>query len=126
MEDSVIREWDTGATRNSVTDKYNYEGFLSPIVLEAFAKYMHKNRFLEDGSIRDGDNWQKLFGNTLKEHTDVCIDSLLRHVMDLWLLHRGYPAREGLDDALCGIMFNSMAYYYGVLLGRMDSEDDSD
>ena len=38
---------------------------------------------------------------------------------------RGYPAREDLDDA-CGIMFNLMAYYYGVLLGRMDGEDDSD
>lgn len=58
----IVREFDTGANRDLDEDKYDYEGFLNPKVLEAYAKYMHKHRYLKDGSIRDSDNWQILFG----------------------------------------------------------------
>jgi hypothetical protein len=107
-----VREFDTGANRDIDDDKLDYEAFISPKVLEAYAKYMHKNRFLKDGSIRAGDNWQKGFGD---EHYSVCMKSLSRHFMDLWLLHRGYEARESMEDALNGIMFNVMAYYFKYL-----------
>lgn len=110
-----IRKFNTGATRDSNEGKYDYEGFLSPIVLEAYGKYMHKHRKQSDGSLRDSDNWQKGFGDN---HFSVCIKSLWRHFHDLWMEHRGNKSREGLDDAICGMMFNIMAYYHKVLVDR--------
>ena len=102
-----IRTFETGANRDTDTDKLDYEGFLSPIVLQRFAEYMHKNRKLKDGSYRDSDNWQKMFGES---HKNVCMKSLVRHTMDLWLIHRGHPARSDEEEACCAIMFNAMAY----------------
>ena len=110
-----MRKWDNGATRDADNDKLDYEAFFSPIVLKAFAEYMHKNRFQKDGSVRTGDNWQKGFG---EEHLSVCMKSGTRHFMDWWLLHRGYDARENIDDALAGIMFNVMAYWFKILKDR--------
>lgn len=121
MTKDLIREFETGANRDLDLDKLDYEGFYSPIVLEAFAKYMNKNRHLKNGDVRESDNWQKFFGNG-KEHYNVCIKSGTRHFMDWWLLHRGYSAREEIDDALCGLMFNVMAYYHKILVDRIENE----
>lgn len=106
------RTFKTGANRNADLDKIDYEGFLSPIVLEAFGKYMHKHRHLADGTLRDSDNWQKMFGD---DHYTVCMKSLLRHVHDLWMEHRGYKSRDGVEEAINGALFNLMAYYYKYL-----------
>jgi hypothetical protein len=54
-----MREFETGATRNPEEGKLDYEGFLSPLVLECYAKYMHEHRLQSDGKLRDSDNWQK-------------------------------------------------------------------
>ena len=35
--------------------------------------------------------------------------------MDWWLEHRGYKSREGLEDALMGVLFNVMGYTFEVL-----------
>lgn len=110
-----MRKFKSGATRDNDETKYDYEGFLSPLVIEAYGKYMHKHRKQADGKLRDSDNWQKGFGDN---HFDVCIKSLWRHFMDLWREHRGLPSREGLDDAICGILFNVMAYYHKILADR--------
>jgi hypothetical protein len=107
-----VRKFLTGATRNTDKDKYDYEGFLSPVVLERFAKYMHKHRIQPDGKLRDSDNWQKGMPK------DVYIKSLFRHFMDLWKAHRGYSSRDGIEDALCGIMFNTMGYLYNIIEER--------
>ena len=107
-----IRRFKTGATRDNLNGKIEYEGFLSPIVLEEFGKYMNKHRVQKDGKIRESDNWQKLFG---KEHYQVCADSLLRHVIDFWLFHRGFKGRDTIKDALCGIMFNAQGYLFKLL-----------
>lgn len=112
-----IRKWDSGATRDTSEHKLDYDGFFSPIVLQRFAEYMNKHRVQSDGGLRDADNWQKLFG-TPEEHKKVCMQSLLRHVMDLWLFHRGYEGRDTKEEALCAIMFNSMAYLYAELTNK--------
>lgn len=111
-KEKSIREFKTGATRDKEKDKLDYEGFLSPIVLKAYANYMHKHRLQTDGKLRDSDNWQRLFGD---KHDDVCMKSLARHFMDLWLEHRGFKSRDGKKDALFGIMFNAMAYLFKML-----------
>ena len=109
MSKEIVRTFNTGANRDIDTDKLDYEGFLNPQVLKMYAEYMHKNRHLSDGTVRDSDNWQKGFGEG-QQHFDVCMKSLTRHFMDLWQLHRGYEAREDINDAICGILFNTMAY----------------
>ena len=118
-EKSQIRKFDTGASRDSDEGKYDYEAFLSPLVIESYAKYMHKNRKMADGSLREGDNWQAGFGD---KHYDVCMKSGFRHFIDLWMEHRKLKSREGIDNAICGILFNVMAYYHKLLEDRMKNE----
>ena len=74
---SKVRKFESGATRDTDEGKLDFEGFLSPLVLERFARYMHKNRVQSDGSLRDSDNWQNLFG---EDHYAVCMKSLWRHL----------------------------------------------
>ncbi len=113
---SKIRQFDTGANRDAEDGKYDYSGFLDPAVLRAFAGYMHGCRQLPDGSMRDAGNWKK--GMPL----DAYIRSMLRHVMDLWLIHEGHNATRPesgesvtLSDALGGIMFNCQGYWSEIL-----------
>ena len=54
----MIRSFDTGATRDTEEGKLDYEGFFTPRVLEAYARYMNFNRTMRDGSIRASDNWR--------------------------------------------------------------------
>jgi len=114
-----MRTFATGATRDDDDYKLDYEGFLSPIVLECFAEYMHIHRTQPDGTMRDSDNWQKGMPRC------TFIKSLWRHFMDLWLIHRGFSerARDDVKTALCGIIFNAMGYLYEVLLDRDVGED---
>lgn len=101
-----MRKFDTGATRDVDTNKYDYEGFLSPLVVERFGEYMNKNRLQKDGNLRDSDNWQK--GIPFEAY----IKSGWRHFMSWWLIHRGNPANETLEEALCALLFNVQGYLH--------------
>lgn len=113
MEDTGIkRTFDTGATRDTGQDKLEYAGFLSPTVLRRFAEYMHKNRFLRDGSMRASDNWQKGIPLSVYEQ------SLWRHFMDFWALYRGHPEcaeEKDMQTVLCALMFNVMGFLHETL-----------
>ena len=105
-----MREFDTGATRDTDEDKLDYEGLLSPLALERYAQYLHAHRKQADGKMRDSDNWQK--GLPIKE----CVKSMIRHVVDIWKLNRGYSVvdqRDGhfisMEEALCANIFNSFS-----------------
>jgi hypothetical protein len=111
----VMRTFGTGATRDLDASKYDHEAFLSPLVIEAFGRYMHRKRQMADGSLRDGDNWQK--GIPLSSY----IKSAWRHLLDWWKLHRGYQASETIEDALCAIMFNAMGYLHEHLKAKGES-----
>ena len=113
LKTGVLRQFETGATRDTDTNKYDYEGFLHPLVLQRYAEYMHKHRVQKDGSLRDSDNWQK--GMPLS----VYIKSLYRHFMDVWKGHREiYSDGHYLEDALCGVLFNTMGYLATLLKTR--------
>ena len=107
-----MRNFDSGATRNSDEGKYDYEGFISPLVLERYAQYMNKHRKQADGKLRDSDNWQKGFGD---KHLDVCMKSAWRHFMDMWKQHRGYKGHDTLEDSICALRFNLDAYLHKIL-----------
>lgn len=103
-----MRKFDSGATRNDDTENLDYEGFLSPLALKAFAEYMHKHRKQADGELRASDNWQKGIPK------EAYMKSGFRHFMDWWLEHRGSESREGMEDALCGLLFNVFGYLHEI------------
>lgn len=113
---SETRTFASGASRNSDNGKYDYEGFLSPLVIERFGAYMHKHRHLEDGSLRDSDNWQKGIPKS------AYMQSAWRHFLDWHLEHRGYSSREGLEDALCALIFNAQGYLHEILKEKYERE----
>jgi len=95
---------------------------MSPIVLKRFAEYMDLHRKQTDGVLREPDNWQKLFGD---KHEDVCMDSLYRHLMDVWLINKGFKseAREDIESALCAILFNAQAWLFKVLMDKQERKN---
>src|SRR5262245_61642454 len=106
-----LRTFDTGANRDSDHSKLDFESFLSPAVLHEFAEYMHGKRHLPDGTMRDGDNWQK--GIPIP----VYMKSLTRHFMDLWKHHRGFGfyTSEDVKTALAGLFFNVQGYWHETI-----------
>lgn len=105
-----MREFESGANRDSDEAKLDYEGCLSPNVLMRFAEYMREHQHTASG-LRDSDNWQK--GIPLK----VYMKSLSRHYMDLWLFRRGAITLtdKQLEDTVCAIMFNVQGYLFETL-----------
>lgn len=111
-----MRTFKTGATRDNEEGKLDYEGFLSPLVMERFAEYMDKHRTQADGEIRDSDNWQKGIDK------DAYMKSSWRHYMDWWKEHRGYKSREGMEESICAIIFNANGYLYEILKEKQCSK----
>ena len=99
-----MRTFQSGATRDSDHEKLDFDGFLSPEALLAFAKYMHKHRIQADGTPRAADNWKK--GIPLEAYRK----SMWRHFFDAWygLHYREQPGATTVDtqDALCALLFN--------------------
>ncbi len=117
-----MRTFNSGATRDNDETKPDYEGYLSPLVIQRFGEYMTKHRKQADGKMRDSDNWQK--GIPIAAY----LKSLWRHLVDLWAMHRE-PNPEYQDDditdcdmeeALCAIIFNASGYLHEML--KADSE----
>lgn len=114
-DSGTIRQFATGATRDTAAGKHDYDGFLSPLVIEAFGTYMDFNRLQPNGATRDSDNWQK--GIPLP----VYVKSGWRHFVDWWREHRGYASHEGFVWALCGLLFNVNGYLHEYLKAHPDA-----
>ena len=112
-----LRTFESGAIRDTDRGKLDYEGFLSPVVLRRFAEYMNDHRTLPDGTLRDSDNWQAGFP------PDVLMKSGFRHFMDWWGCHRGDSGGEDpdIEEAICALLFNGMAYLHGLLADKVSS-----
>jgi len=103
-----MRVFATGAIRDDDNDKLDFEGFLSPCVLTRYAEYMQKHQQLPGGTKRLSDNWQQ--GIPVNDY----MKSLLRHVFDVWLIHR--QQKDGdLEESLCATIFNAMGYLFEIL-----------
>ncbi len=116
--DERIREFDTGAYRDTDDSKLDYEACLSPIVLKRYAEYIAKKREVpiwKEKGVRPDDNWQ------MGIPRESYIKSKLRHLINTWMIHRGFPALDekgnkvDLEEALCAEMFNTMGYLFELL-----------
>jgi len=130
-----MREFETGATRDTDEDKLDYEGYFSPLVLERFAQYMQKNQTQSDGKQRTSDNWQKGIPKA------AYMKSAWRHFIEWWKLYRRPPYvppeleldsplvlpeldqmeslhRLQLEEALCALLFNVQGYLHELLKGE--------
>lgn len=101
------RLFSTGATRDADDNKLDYEGFLSPQVLAAYAVYMHgcRSRNIPPGEkLRSSDNWQKGIPK------EAYVKSLIRHVFEAW---QSWRLNGKIPRAtLCAIMFNVMGFLH--------------
>lgn len=121
-----MASFETGATRNRDEHKYDYEGFLSPSVIERYGEYMNSHRHQKDGSLRDSDNWQ--LGIPIPRY----VKSLWRHFFDVWKLYRGMTAIDpdsnepvDMEKALCGVIFNASGMLHETLKKRNKHEENS-
>lgn len=101
-----MRTFETGATRDTDANKPDYEGFLSPLVIERFGQYMMQHQTQADGNLRDSDNWQK--GIPLNQY----MKSMMRHFIEVWSIHRGWAIQDMLEEAICALLFNVMGYLH--------------
>ena len=108
-----IRNFPSGANRDTNEGKIEYARHLSPKALKAFCEYMDNHRKLPNGELRDPDNWKKGFP------IQSFVDSGFRHMMEVWLLHEKSKTKKltkeeskNLKDALCGIWFNCMGFLH--------------
>jgi hypothetical protein len=116
-----MREFDTGATRDTDEGKLDFEGFLSHAALVRYAKYMNENRVQADGNVRPSDNWQKGIPQ------EVYMKSAFRHFMDWWKCHRN---RDDVDPqftqtSLCALLFNVLGYLHEELKITSRAMDDA-
>lgn len=102
-----VRSFPSGATRDIDAGKLDFEGFLSPLALEAFAKYMHKHRTQSDGSLRSSDNWQK--GIPIEAY----MKSAWRHFFAVWKRHRSGDGP--MTEDLCALLFNVQGLLHETL-----------
>ena len=93
---------------------------MSPLTVRRFGEYMRKHQVQEDGKVRESDNWQK--GIPLKSY----MDSLVRHLIDVWGIHRGAWSESDdggdLEDVLCGVKFNVDGLLHELVKKRLAHE----
>jgi hypothetical protein len=106
-----MREFGTGATRTPINGKVDFEAYLSPLALHAYALHMLKHQADPSGEMREADNWQ------LGIPMDAYIKSGWRHFFDVWMNHRGVKRhrKEKIVTALCATLFNLMGYLHEYL-----------
>lgn len=109
-----IRTFETGATRDTTTNKLNYVKALSPIVMQRYVEYLGEHRTQSDGTQRDWDNWKQGIPQ------QVYLEGEDRHHRAVWKLIQGFPAFDNygpvtLEDSLCGVLFNAMGMLHEIL-----------
>lgn len=110
--ENVMRRFATGATRDTAENKPDYAGYTCPLVTKRYGEYMLRHQKQADGKWRNSDNWKN--GMPRK----VLFSSMRRHIEDVHLELDGHKSREGIEDALCAIIFNAQGLLREVLLKR--------
>jgi hypothetical protein len=105
-----IRQFPTGAVRDTENGKPDYEGYLSPQAIRRYGEYMLRHTEMPDGTRRASDNWQKGIPR------DAYMKSAWRHFLDVWTMHRaGKGCSKEAQEALCALLFNVMGYLHEAI-----------
>lgn len=111
-----MRQFGSGATRDTNDDKLSFVKALSPLVLKRYTQYLGKHRVQADGNIREWDNWKAGIPE------EVYMDSKGRHFMDAWLHYDGFSEEAVYDDieeVLCAELFNTMGFLHEILVKKL-------
>jgi len=118
-----MRTFSTGAKRNEDKEKIDYEGSLSPRVLERYGEFKVSNRVQADGTRRNDDNWQ--LGIPIESYRK----SLIRHVFQAWKIWRGGVVlnekgeKVDIEEALCAVLFNTQGMLHEILKQKDMAKD---
>ena len=100
-----MRDFDTGATRDSAENKLHYQGYLSQRALRRFAEYMLSHEVQADGKRRQPGNWK------LGIPLEVYEDSLYRHTMEFYeKLEKGN--RGAAAEVAAAMFFNLQGWLH--------------
>jgi len=114
---NAMTNFETGATRSEDVVRDDPDGYLSPLFLDMYNRYMTKHRVQADGAVRDSDNWQK--GIPLARY----MKGLWRHFFHMWTRHRGWKvtdpmAAEDIEEDMAAMFFNLQGYAHEYLKGK--------
>jgi hypothetical protein len=106
------RVFETGAMRNSGKNKLHFASCFDPRILNDYAQFIRTS----NKDKRDDANWK------LGIPVDEALQSLLRHVVDLWMLVEGFqPERPEdytlptVEEACAAIWFNTQVIWRNEL-----------
>jgi len=108
----TMRKFNSGAFRDNDTQKLNYIGSFSPLVLRRFAQFMRDHNIKNGELQRDEGNWKK--GMPKQSY----FESKMRHLMDAWITHEGYEDGD-IEDQLCADIFNAQGYLHEILVNKL-------
>jgi hypothetical protein len=116
----AMNTFETGATRSEDVIRDDPDGYLSPLFLDMYFKYMTKNRVQADGAVRESDNWQK--GIPLARY----MKGLWRHFLHMWTRHRGWKvndplAADDIEEDMAAMFFNLQGYAHEYLKDKQDA-----
>lgn len=90
-----MNKTDSGMYRENKSERLNYLSYITPEVLERYAKHM------KIGEIKHGRGNFKMGGYPMEEY----LESLMRHLIALW-------SGDGTEDHASAIMFNIIGYMH--------------
>jgi hypothetical protein len=100
-----VRQFETGATRDTNEGKVDYRGFISPKAMRRFGEYMLTHQVQADGTKRSSDNWKK--GIPVAAY----VESGVRHMFDFWDAYEDGKL-DVCDELACAVLFNIQGYLH--------------
>jgi len=120
-----MNTFETGATRSEDIVRDDPDGYLSPLFLDMYFRYMTKHRVQADGQVRESDNWQK--GIPLARY----MKGMWRHFFHMWQRHRGYEvtdalASDSIEEDISAMFFNLQGYAHEYLKDKYNAPGKTD
>jgi len=120
-----MTNFETGATRSEDTVRDDPDGYLSPLFMDLYFRYMTKNRTQADGQVRESDNWQK--GIPRNRY----MKGLWRHFYHMWTRHRGWDvndplAADDIEEDIAAMFFNLQGYAHEYLKDKQNAPRKTD